>query len=203
MNEEEQASQEESQGTEEQEKNSTENSSTEENSDKGETNNSPDGDNDEPTPSDNTDGDGSDGSEDSDNGSDNENSDGEDTTGTGSADVSTEYDPELMLESHNRKLLYNKFVALRDILWDISNIADDLLGKYENTNSSDTTLFSTWKNASYISNTAQEKIEQISSILRSDVITKLEVDKLRKIFLALQRITNSLIDLLERATRKN
>ena len=200
MNEEEQASQEESQGTEEQEKNSTENSSTEENSDKGETNNSPDGDNDEPTPSDNTDGDGS---EDSDNGSDNENSDGEDTTGTGSADASTEYDPELMLESHNRKLLYNKFVALRDILWDISNIADDLLGKYENTDSSDTTLFTTWKNASYISNTAQEKIEQISSILRSDVITKLEVDKLRKIFLALQRITNSLIDLLERATRKN
>ena len=200
MNEEEQASQEESQGTEEQEKNSTENSPTEENSDKGETNNSPDGDNDEPTPSDNTDGDGS---EDSDDGSDNENSDGEDTTGTGSADASTEYDPELMLESHNRKLLYNKFVALRDILWDISNIADDLLGKYENTNSSDTTLFTTWKNASYISNTAQEKIEQISSILRSDVITKLEVDKLRKIFLALQRITNSLIDLLERATRKN
>ena len=200
MNEEEQASQEESQGTEEQEKNSTENSPTEENSDKGETNNSPDGDNDEPTPSDNTDGDGS---EDSDNGSDNENSDGEDTTGTGSADASTEYDPELMLESHNRKLLYNKFVALRDILWDISNIADDLLGKYENTDSSDTTLFTTWKNASYISNTAQEKIEQISSILRSDVITKLEVDKLRKIFLALQRITNSLIDLLERATRKN
>ena len=200
MNEEEQSSQEESQGTEEQEKNSTENSPTEENSDKGETNNSPDGDNDEPTPSDNTDGDGS---EDSDNGSDNENSDGEDTTGTGSADASTEYDPELMLESHNRKLLYNKFVALRDILWDISNIADDLLGKYENTDSSDTTLFTTWKNASYISNTAQEKIEQISSILRSDVITKLEVDKLRKIFLALQRITNSLIDLLERATRKN
>ena len=200
MNEEEQASQEESQGTEEQEKNSTENSSTEENSDKGETNNSPDGDNDEPTPSDNTDGDGS---EDSDDGSDNENSDGEDTTGTGSADASTEYDPDLMLESHNRKLLYNKFVALRDILWDISNIADDLLGKYENTDSSDTTLFTTWKNASYISNTAQEKIEQISSILRSDVITKLEVDKLRKIFLALQRITNSLIDLLERATRKN
>lgn len=200
MNEEEQASQEESQGTEEQEKNSTENSSTEENSDKGETNNSPDGDNDEPTPSDNTDGDGS---EDSDDGSDNENSDGEDTTGTGSPDASTEYDPELMLESHNRKLLYNKFVALRDILWDISNIADDLLGKYENTDSSDTTLFTTWKNASYISNTAQEKIEQISSILRSDVITKLEVDKLRKIFLALQRITNSLIDLLERATRKN
>ena len=200
MNEEEQASQEESQGTEEQEKNSTENSSTEENSDKGETNNSPDGDNGEPTPSDNTDGDGS---EDSDDGSDNENSDGEDTTGTGSPDASTEYDPELMLESHNRKLLYNKFVALRDILWDISNIADDLLGKYENTDSSDTTLFTTWKNASYISNTAQEKIEQISSILRSDVITKLEVDKLRKIFLALQRITNSLIDLLERATRKN
>ena len=200
MNEEEQASQEESQGTEEQEKNSTENSPTEENSDKGETNNSPDGDNDEPTPSDNTDGDGS---EDSDDGSDNENSDGEDTAGTGSADASTEYDPELMLESHNRKLLYNKFVALRDILWDISNIADDLLGKYENTDSSDTTLFTTWKNASYISNTAQEKIEQISSILRSDVITKLEVDKLRKIFLALQRITNSLIDLLERATRKN
>ena len=200
MNEEEQASQEESQGTEEQEKNSTENSPTEENSDKGETNNSPDGDNDEPTPSDNTDGDGS---EDSDDGSDNENSDGEDTTGTGSAEASTEYDPELMLESHNRKLLYNKFVALRDILWDISNIADDLLGKYENTDSSDTTLFTTWKNASYISNTAQEKIEQISSILRSDVITKLEVDKLRKIFLALQRITNSLIDLLERATRKN
>ena len=200
MNEEEQASQEESQGTEEQEKNSTENSPTEENSDKGETNNSPDGDNDEPTPSDNTEGDGS---EDSDDGSDNENSDGEDTTGTGSAEASTEYDPELMLESHNRKLLYNKFVALRDILWDISNIADDLLGKYENTDSSDTTLFTTWKNASYISNTAQEKIEQISSILRSDVITKLEVDKLRKIFLALQRITNSLIDLLERATRKN
>ena len=200
MNEEEQASQEESQGTEEQEKNSTENSSTEENSDKGETNNSPDGDNDEPTPSDNTEGDGS---EDSDDGSDNENSDGEDTTGTGSADASTEYDPDLMLESHNRKLLYNKFVALRDILWDISNMADELVGKYENTDSSDTTLFTTWKNASYISNTAQEKIEQISSILRSDAITKLEVDKLRKIFLALQRITNSLIDLLERATRKN
>ena len=200
MNEEEQASQEKSQGTEDQEKTSTETSSTEENSDKGETNNSPDGDNNEPTPSDNTDGDGS---EDSDGGSDDENSDGEDTTGTGSADASTEYDPELMLESHNRKLLYNKFVALRDILWDISNIADDLLGKYENTDSSDTTLFTTWKNASYISNTAQEKIEQISSILRSDVITKLEVDKLRKLFLALQRITNSLIDLLERATRKN
>ena len=200
MNEEEQSSQEEPQGTEDQEKTSTETSSTEENSDKGETNNSPDGDNNEPTPSDNTDGDGS---EDSDDGSDDENSDGEDTTGTGSPDASTEYDPELMLESHNRKLLYNKFVALRDILWDISNIADDLLGKYENTDSSDTTLFTTWKNASYISNTAQEKIEQISSILRSDVITKLEVDKLRKIFLALQRITNSLIDLLERATRKN
>ena len=108
-----------------------------------------------------------------------------------------------MLESRNRKLLYNKFVALRDILWDISNMADDLVGKYENTDSSDPTLFTAWKNASYISNTAQEKIEQISSILRSDVITKLEVDKLRKIFLALQRITNSLIDLLERATRKN
>ena len=121
----------------------------------------------------------------------------------GSSTDSTGYDPDLMLESHNRKLLYNKFVALRDILWDISNMADDLVGKYENTDSSDPTLFTAWKNASYISNTAQEKIEQISSILRSDVITKLEVDKLRKIFLALQRITNSLIDLLERATRKN
>lgn len=200
MNEEEQASQEEPQGNEDQENTSKETSSTEENSDKGETNNSPDGDNDEPTPSDNTDGDGS---EDSDDGSDNEESDGGDATGSGSTDTSTEYDPNLMLESHNRKLLYNKFVALRDILWDISNMADELVGKYENTDTPDSTLFSAWKNASYISNTAQEKIEQISSILRSDVITKLEVDKLRKIFLALQRITNSLIDLLERATRKN
>ena len=199
MNEEEQTSKEESQGTEEQEKTSTENSPTEENSDQGETNNSPDGDNDEPTPSDTTDGDGS---EDSDDGSDNENSDGEDTTGTGSADASTEYDPNLMLESRNRKLLYDKFIALRDILYDISNLADGLLDTYETNSSSNLNLFTSWKNASYISNTAQEKIEQISTILRSDAITKLEIDKLRKIFLALQRITNSLLDLLERADQK-
>ena len=190
MNEEEQASQEESQGTAEQEETSTENSPTEENSDKGETNNSSDEDTDEPTPSDNTDEDGS------------EDSDDEDTTGTGSPEASTGYEPDLMLESRNRKLLYDKFIALRDILYDISNLADDLLDTYENTSSSNPTLFTSWKNASYISNTSQEKIEQISTILRSDVITKLEIDKLRKIFLALQRITNSLLDLLERADQK-
>ena len=198
MNEEEQASQEEPQGNEDQEDTSTETSSTEENSDKGEKDSSLDGEN-GTTSSDNngeTDSDGDDNEySDDDNGNNNEDD--------GSSTDSTGYDPDLMLESHNRKLLYNKFVALRDILWDISNMADDLVGKYENTDSSDPTLFTAWKNASYISNTAQEKIEQISSILRSDVITKLEVDKLRKIFLALQRITNSLIDLLERATRKN
>ena len=198
MNEEEQASQEESQGTEDQEDTSTETSSTEENSDKGEKDSSLDGEN-GTTSSDNNDETDSDGDDNEDSDDDNGNNNEDD----GSSTDSTGYDPDLMLESHNRKLLYNKFVALRDILWDISNMADDLVGKYENTDSSDPTLFTAWKNASYISNTAQEKIEQISSILRSDVITKLEVDKLRKIFLALQRITNSLIDLLERATRKN
>ena len=200
MNEEEQSSQEEPQGTEDQEDTSKETSSTEENSDKGEKGSSLNGEN-GTTSSDNND-DETDSDED-----DNEDSDDDDNGNNneddGSSTDSTGYDPDLMLESHNRKLLYNKFVALRDILWDISNMADDLVGKYENTDSSDPTLFTAWKNASYISNTAQEKIEQISSILRSDVITKLEVDKLRKIFLALQRITNSLIDLLERATRKN
>ncbi len=188
---------EEPQGTEDQENTSTEPSSTEENSDKEEMDSSLDreegttsSDNNDETDSDEDDN----GDSDDDNGNNNEND--------GSSADSTGYDPDLMLESRNRKLLYNKFVALRDILWDISNIADDLLGKYENTDSSAPALFTAWKNASYISNTAQEKIEQISSILRSDVITKLEVDKLRKIFLALQRITNSLLDLLERATRK-
>ena len=198
MNEEEQASQEEPQGNEDQEDTSTETSSTEENSDKGEKDSSLDGEN-GTTSSDNNDETDSDGDDNEDSYDDNGNNNEDD----GSSTDSTGYDPDLMLESHNRKLLYNKFVALRDILWDISNMADDLVGKYENTDSSDPTLFTAWKNASYISNTAQEKIEQISSILRSDVITKLEVDKLRKIFLALQRITNSLIDLLERATRKN
>ena len=198
MNEEEQASQEEPQGNEDQEDTSTETSSTEENSDKGEKDSSLDGEN-GTTSSDNNDETDSDGDDNEDSDDDNGNNNEDD----GSSTDSTVYDPDLMLESHNRKLLYNKFVALRDILWDISNMADDLVGKYENTDSSDPTLFTAWKNASYISNTAQEKIEQISSILRSDVITKLEVDKLRKIFLALQRITNSLIDLLERATRKN
>lgn len=190
MNEEEQASQEESQGTEEQEK-----TSTEENSDKEETDSSLDGDTDETTSGSDTDGDSS---EDTDDNSDNEDSDEEGTSGDGATDGSTDYDPDLMLEAHNRKLLYDKFVALRDILCDISNLADELLDKYENDSSSNPALFTSWKNASYISNTAQEKIEQISSILRSDVITKLEIDKLRKIFLALQRITNSLLDLLER-----
>ena len=198
MNEEEQASQEEPQGTEDQEDTSTETSSTEENSDKGEKDSSLDGEN-GTTSSDTNDETDSDGDDNEDSDDDNGNNNEDDGSSTDSAG----YDPDLMLESHNRKLLYNKFVALRDILWDISNMADDLVGKYENTDSSDPTLFTAWKNASYISNTAQEKIEQISSILRSDVITKLEVDKLRKIFLALQRITNSLIDLLERATRKN
>ena len=198
MNEEEQASQEEPQGNEDQENTSTETSSTEENSDKGEKDSSLDGEN-GTTSSDNNDETDSDGDDNEDSDDDNGNNNEDD----GSSTDSTGYDPDLMLESHNRKLLYNKFVALRDILWDISNMADDLVGKYENTDSSDPTLFTAWKNTSYISNTAQEKIEQISSILRSDVITKLEVDKLRKIFLALQRITNSLIDLLERATRKN
>ena len=198
MNEEEQASQEEPQGNEDQEDTSKETSSTEENSDKGEKDSSLDGEN-GTTSSDNNDETDSDGYDNEDSDDDNGNNNGDD----GSSADSTGYDPDLMLESHNRKLLYNKFVALRDILWDISNMADDLVGKYENTDSSDPTLFTSWKNASYISNTAQEKIEQISSILRSDIITKLEVDKLRKIFLALQRITNSLIDLLERATRKN
>ena len=198
MNEEEQASQEEPQGNEDQEDTSKETSSTEENSDKGEKDSSLDGEN-GTTSSDTNDETHSDGDDNEDSDDDNGNNNEDD----GSSTDSTGYDPDLMLESHNRKLLYNKFVALRDILWDISNMADDLVGKYENTDSSDPTLFTAWKNASYISNTAQEKIEQISSILRSDVITKLEVDKLRKIFLALQRITNSLIDLLERATRKN
>ena len=198
MNEEEQASQEEPQGNEDQEDTSTETSSTEENSDKGEKDSSLDGEN-GTTSSDNNDETDLDGDDNEDSDDDNGNNNEDD----GSSTDNTGYDPDLMLESHNRKLLYNKFVALRDILWDISNMADDLVGKYENKDSSDPTLFTAWKNASYISNTAQEKIEQISSILRSDVITKLEVDKLRKIFLALQRITNSLIDLLERATRKN
>ena len=198
MNEEEQASQEEPQGNEDQEDTSKETSSTEENSDKGEKDSSLDGEN-GTTSSDTNDETDSDGDDNEDSDDDNGNNNEDDGSSTDSAG----YDPDLMLESHNRKLLYNKFVALRDILWDISNMADDLVGKYENTDSSDPTLFTAWKNASYISNTAQEKIEQISSILRSDVITKLEVDKLRKIFLALQRITNSLIDLLERATRKN
>ena len=198
MNEEEQASQEEPQGNEDQEDTSKETSSTEENSDKGEKDSSLDGEN-GTTSSDTNDETDSDGDDNEDSDDDNGNNNEDDGSSTDSAG----YDPDLMLESRNRKLLYNKFVALRDILWDISNMADDLVGKYENTDSSDPTLFTAWKNASYISNTAQEKIEQISSILRSDVITKLEVDKLRKIFLALQRITNSLIDLLERATRKN
>ncbi len=193
MNEEEQASQEEPQGTEEQEK-----TSTEENSDKEENKNSLDGDGDETTSENDTDGDSS---EDTDDDSDNEDSDEEGNTGDGSANASTGYEPDLMLEAHNRKLLYDKFVALRDILCDISNLADGLLNTYENDSSSNLTLFTSWKNASYISNTAQEKIEQISSILRSDVITKLEIDKLRKIFLALQRITNSLLDLLERVNK--
>ncbi len=200
MNEEEQASQEEPQGTEDQEETSTETSSTEENSDKEEMDSSLDGE-DGTTSSDNKDETDSDEDDNGDSDDDDDNVDNDEDDG--STTGNTGYDPDLMLESRNRKLLYNKFVALRDILWDISNMADELLGKYENTDSPHPALFTSWKNASYISNTAQEKIEQISSILRSDVITKLEVDKLRKIFLALQRITNSLLDLLERATRKN
>ena len=109
------------------------------------------------------------------------------------------YNSKLMGEVRNRRLIFNQLTSLRSILEDISRLSDTLFYKKRTIDPHVDIPKNTWRNISYVNRTAEEKIEQISIILSGDAITQLSIEKLRKIFLALQRISKALIEILERA----
>ena len=109
------------------------------------------------------------------------------------------YNSQLMGEVRNRRLIFNQLTSLRSILEDISRLSDTLFYKKRTIDPRVDIPKNTWRNISYVNRTAEEKIEQISIILSGDAITQLSIEKLRKIFLALQRISKALIEILERA----
>lgn len=123
----------------------------------------------------------------------------EGTEADGSASQPT-YDPVLMNEIHNRQSFFKKFSELRDIFTDIAQSSDTLAADMKD--SKKATLAKTaWDNLVYVNKKAEEKEDQLSRMLQSDVFATLEVVKLHKIFLAFQRIATKLVDLMEQVER--
>ena len=123
----------------------------------------------------------------------------EGTEADGSASQST-YDPVLMNEIHNRQSFFKKFSELRDIFTDIAQSSDTLAADMKD--SKKATLAKTaWDNLVYVNKKAEEKEDQLSLMLQSDVFATLEVVKLHKIFLAFQRIATKLVDSMEQVER--
>lgn len=123
----------------------------------------------------------------------------EGTEADGSASQPT-YDPVLMNEIHNRQSFFRKFSELRDIFTDIAQSSDTLAADMKD--SKKAALAKTaWDNLVYVNKKAEEKEDQLSRMLQSDVFATLEVVKLHKIFLAFQRIATKLVDLMEQVER--
>lgn len=111
----------------------------------------------------------------------------------------TAYDEEAMREARDRKLIFDRLTDLRTILTTLSRHSEELYSTKDSFASVTTLPKNVWKKISYVNEVSEQKIDQITTILRTDIITKLDVERLYKVFLALQRITSELIDILERA----
>ena len=129
-------------------------------------------------------------------GSDDE--EGSDGADGGSSDNDT-YNEEAMREARDRKLIFDRLTELRSVLTTLSRHSEELYSTKDSFSSVTTLPKNVWKKISYVNEVSEQKIDQITTILRTDIITKLDVDRLYKVFLALQRITTELIDILERA----
>lgn len=124
----------------------------------------------------------------------------EDSDGTdgGSSDNDT-YNEEAMREARDRKLIFDRLTDLRSVLTTLSRHSEELYSTKDSFSSVTNLPKNVWKKISYVNEVSEQKIDQITTILRTDIITKLGVERLYKVFLALQRITTELIDILERA----
>ena len=111
----------------------------------------------------------------------------------------TTYDEEAMREARDRKIIFDRLTDLRTILTTLSRHSEELYSTKDSFASVTTLPKNVWKKISYVNEVSEQKIDQITTILRTDIITKLDVERLYKVFLALQRITSELIDILERA----
>ena len=109
------------------------------------------------------------------------------------------YNEEAMREARDRKLIFDRLNDLRSVLTTLSRHSEELYSTKDSFSSVTTLPKNVWKKISYVNEVSEQKIDQITTILRTDIITKLDVDRLYKVFLALQRITTELIDILERA----
>ena len=123
----------------------------------------------------------------------------EGTEADGSASQPT-YDPVLMNEIHNRQSFFRKFSELRDIFTDIAQSSDTLAAGMKDSKKA-TLAKTSWDNLVYVNKKAEDKEDQLSRMLQSDVFATLEVVKLHKIFLAFQRIATKLVDLMEQVER--
>lgn len=130
----------------------------------------------------------------------------EDSDGEGGADGADgessdndTYDEEAMREARDRKLIFDRLTELRSVLTTLSRHSEELYSTKDSFSSVTTLPKNVWKKISYVNEISEQKIDQITTILRTDIITKLGVERLYKVFLALQRITTELIDILERA----
>ena len=134
-----------------------------------------------------------------------EDTDGADGSDEGEADGAdgsggdTTYDEEAMREARDRKIIFDRLTDLRTILTTLSRHSEELYSTKDSFASVTTLPKNVWKKISYVNEVSEQKIDQITTILRTDIITKLDVERLYKVFLALQRITSELIDILERA----
>ena len=129
-----------------------------------------------------------------------EDSDGEggaDGADDGSSDNDT-YNEEAMREARDRKLIFDRLTELRSVLTTLSRHSEELYSTKDSFSSVTNLPKNVWKKISYVNEVSEQKIDQITTILRTDIITKLGVERLYKVFLALQRITTELIDILER-----
>ena len=109
----------------------------------------------------------------------------------------TTYDEEAMREARDRKIIFDRLTDLRTILTSLSRHSEELYSTKDSFASVTTLPKNVWKKISYVNEVSEQKIDQITTILRTDIITKLDVERLYKVFLALQRITAELIDILE------
>ena len=127
----------------------------------------------------------------------------DDEEGSGGADGASSdndtYNEEAMREARDRKLIFDRLTELRSVLTTLSRHSEELYSTKDSFSFVTNLPKNVWKKISYVNEVSEQKIDQITTILRTDIITKLDVDRLYKVFLALQRITTELIDILERA----
>ena len=107
-----------------------------------------------------------------------------------------------MSEIYNRKNFFKKFSELRDIFADIAESSDELAAREKDSKDIAQIPKRAWENLVYVNKTAEEKEEQLSDLLQTDVITTLDLPKLHKIFLAFQRIAGALVELLEQVDKR-